>query len=103
VRIAPLTHTPGWPDAPGADLAPLLRPVLRALAGVVGTEALNIWLHRSEPRDRPYHWHLELVPRRGMLAGMELGAGVLSLFAEPEVLAAAISARLAAAGHGVDG
>ncbi len=96
VRIAPLAHTAGWPDFPGADIAPLMRPVLRALAEAVGTDALNVWLHRSRPDDRPYHWHLELVPRRGMLAGMELGAGVLSLFTEPAILAEAVRDRMGA-------
>jgi UDPglucose--hexose-1-phosphate uridylyltransferase len=98
VRIAPLVHTAAWSDAPGAALATLARQVLQALAAASGTDALNVWLHRSDAADGPFHWHLELVPRRGMLAGMELGAGVLSLFAEPGALAAEIRERLGASG-----
>lgn len=96
VRIAPAAHAPAWPDAPGTAVAPLLGPVMRALADVVGTDAFNLWLHRSTAQNVAYHWHLEVVPRRGMLAGMELGSGVLSLFSEPRALAAEVRERLAA-------
>jgi UDPglucose--hexose-1-phosphate uridylyltransferase len=55
----------------------LLAPALRLLAEMVrrlhaleGPVPLNAWLH-----DGP-HWHLELVPRLSVLAGLELGAGV---------------------------
>lgn len=95
VRIAPSVHAPAWPAAPGASLAPLLRPVMQALADVVGTDAFNLWLHRTTIEDPDYHWHLEVVPRRGMLAGMELGSGVLSLFSEPLALAARLREWLA--------
>jgi UDPglucose--hexose-1-phosphate uridylyltransferase len=94
VRIAPAVHTPAWPAAPGNDLARLVGPLMRALAVVVGTDATNCWLHRSGVDDSAFHWHFEIVPRRGMLAGMELGAGVLSLFSDPQALADAVRAAL---------
>jgi galactose-1-phosphate uridylyltransferase len=46
---------------------------------------LNAWLH-----DGP-HWHLELFPRTGRLAGLELGAGVYIDAVAPEATAAELA------------
>ena len=46
---------------------------------------LNAWLH-----DGP-HWHLELFPRTGRLAGLELGAGVYIDAVAPEAAAAELT------------
>jgi UDPglucose--hexose-1-phosphate uridylyltransferase len=79
------------PAAPEADgfRSRLLAPALRLLAEVVGRlhrlegpVPLNAWLH-----DGP-HWHLELLPRLGILAGLELGAGVYVNSLPPEEAAA---------------
>jgi UDPglucose--hexose-1-phosphate uridylyltransferase len=94
VRIAPVAHTAAWPTAPGAALGAFLGPLLRELAEVCATPALNLWLHHDPNGGDAYHWHLEIVPRRGMLAGMELGAGVLSIFTEPRLLAHTLRDRL---------
>ena len=40
--------------------------------------ALNLWLHAGG------HWHLEVVPRIGVLAGIELGAGYFVNTMAPE-------------------
>jgi UDPglucose--hexose-1-phosphate uridylyltransferase len=63
----------------------LLAPALRLLAELVrrlhdleGPVPLNAWLHDG-PR-----WHLELVPRLSVLAGLELGAGVYVNSLPPE-------------------
>lgn len=42
---------------------------LRRLHAAEGNVAVNVWLHA------PGHWHLEVVPRLTVLAGLELGAG----------------------------
>jgi UDPglucose--hexose-1-phosphate uridylyltransferase len=47
----------------------LLGDAIRRVHGAVGATPLNAWLHDSDD------WHLELVPRRSVLAGVELGAG----------------------------
>jgi UDPglucose--hexose-1-phosphate uridylyltransferase len=39
---------------------------------------LNLWLHASG------HWHIEVVPRFGVLAGIELGAGYFVNTLAPE-------------------
>jgi UDPglucose--hexose-1-phosphate uridylyltransferase len=64
----------------------LLAPALRLVVEVVrrlhrlegGPVPLNVWLHHGRS------WHLELVPRGGILAGLELGAGVYVNAVPPE-------------------
>jgi UDPglucose--hexose-1-phosphate uridylyltransferase len=47
----------------------LLGATVRRLHAVVGPLPLNAWLHDSAD------WHIELLPRLAILAGVELGAG----------------------------
>jgi UDPglucose--hexose-1-phosphate uridylyltransferase len=47
----------------------LLGATVRRLHAVVGPLPLNAWLHDSAD------WHIELLPRLALLAGVELGAG----------------------------
>ena len=47
----------------------LLGETVRRLHEVVGPLPLNAWLHDSAD------WHVEVLPRLGILAGVELGAG----------------------------
>ena len=53
----------------GAALA-LLGASVRRIRAVLGVVPLNAWLHDTE------HWHVEVLPRTSVLAGIELGAGV---------------------------
>ena len=79
VQIAPVE-----PEADGLRselLAPALRllaELVRRLHGLEGPVPLNAWLHEGA------HWHLELVPRLAILAGLELGAGVYVNSLPPE-------------------
>ena len=96
LRIAPVEHTPDW--AAGLDVAALGRTLpacARALGAAVGGGALNLWLHERGPggTDRR-HWHIDLLPRIGTLAGMELGAGVIAVAVAPEDTAARLRAAL---------
>ena len=71
--LAPIEH----PTGSGFD-SPFLPAVLGLLAKSLrhlhaaegGPVPINAWLH-----DGP-HWHLEVVPRLTILAGLELGAGI---------------------------
>jgi UDPglucose--hexose-1-phosphate uridylyltransferase len=67
-----------WEDDRLAVSLELLAEVLRRLRVQLGTLPWNAWLH-----DGP-HWHLELVPRLTVLAGIELGAGIYVNTMPPE-------------------
>jgi UDPglucose--hexose-1-phosphate uridylyltransferase len=81
--IAPTEH----PSATGFEselLAPalrLLRESLRRLHALEGPLPLNAWLHDTG------HWHLEVVPRLTVFAGIELGAGIYVNSVAPETAA----------------
>ncbi len=75
------------PDGLASDLLPaalgLLADTIRRLERVFGRRPpLNAWLHSGA------HWHLELVPRLTVLAGIELGAGIYVNAVPPEQAAA---------------
>lgn len=61
----------------GAALA-LLGHAAGRVHGVLGRVPLNAWLHDTE------HWHVEVLPRTTVLAGLELGAGVYLNAVPPE-------------------
>ncbi len=60
----------------------LLREAIRRLQAVEGAVPLNAWLHDTG------HWHVELLPRLSVLAGIELGAGIYVNALAPEEAAA---------------
>jgi UDPglucose--hexose-1-phosphate uridylyltransferase len=64
----------------------LLRDTIRRLRTVEGPLPWNAWLH-----DGPW-WHLEIVPRLTVLAGLELGAGIHVNVVDPEDAAATLRA-----------
>jgi UDPglucose--hexose-1-phosphate uridylyltransferase len=90
LRIAPARHRPDWGD--GLDPRALARELLRqamAIADLLGAEATNMWLHQRRPGGTArFHWHIDVVPRLGTLAGLELGAGVIAVASPPETTAA---------------
>ncbi len=59
-------------------LAQILHETLRKIETVLGTASYNYLFHAT-PFDnreaRHYHWHIEIVPRTGNLAGFEWGTG----------------------------
>lgn len=76
------------PQALGADMAEglrLLRNVVRRLRAVEGPVPWNAWLHHTLDR-----WHIELVPRLTVFAGIELGAGIYVNTLAPEDAARAL-------------
>jgi UDPglucose--hexose-1-phosphate uridylyltransferase len=69
--------------APGSqatieDALRLLRDLVARLRKAEGPVPWNAWLHRRGP------WHIELVPRLSVLAGLELGAGIYVNSLPPE-------------------
>ena len=83
--IAPLEHEPDGFESPllGHALS-LAAEGLRRLHAVEGPRPANLWLHNGT------HWHLEVLPRLTVLAGLELGAGVYVDPLPPEQAAAAL-------------
>jgi UDPglucose--hexose-1-phosphate uridylyltransferase len=84
--IAPTTRIDG--SAFESDLLEpalgLLAESLRRLHAIEGPVPLNAWLH-----DRG-HWHIEVLPRLTVFAGIELGAGIYVNSLAPEAAAAAL-------------
>jgi UDPglucose--hexose-1-phosphate uridylyltransferase len=78
VVIAPREHTDEPTEEGLVDAALLLRDAIRRLREVEGPVPLNAWLHTGG------HWHLELVPRLTVFAGLELGAGIYVNSLPPE-------------------
>jgi UDPglucose--hexose-1-phosphate uridylyltransferase len=81
--VAPVEHRAGGlEDALLADALALAVDGIRRLHAVEGPVPLNLWLHGGE------HWHIEVLPRLGYLAGIELGAGAYISPVAPEDAAA---------------
>jgi UDPglucose--hexose-1-phosphate uridylyltransferase len=68
------------PLLPGA--VALLAEAIRRLHGVEGAVPLNAWVHDTA------HWHIDVLPRLAVLAGIELGAGIYVNALPPEEAAA---------------
>jgi UDPglucose--hexose-1-phosphate uridylyltransferase len=84
--IAPL-EDPGGSAFESELLAPalgLVSEALRRLHALEGPAPVNAWLH-----DRG-HWHIEVLPRLTVFAGIELGAGIYVNSLAPETAAAAL-------------
>lgn len=81
--IAPADHAADpWSDPRLASALQLAAELVRRLHELEGPRPLNLWLHAAG------HWHLELLPRLSVLAGLELGAGVYVNALPPEDAAA---------------
>jgi UDPglucose--hexose-1-phosphate uridylyltransferase len=89
--IAPLAcEADGLASARLPQALALLGEAVAALRALEGPAPLNAWLHTS-PLDRERgHWHIELLPRLSVPAGLELGAGLLVNVLPPEDAAAAL-------------
>jgi UDPglucose--hexose-1-phosphate uridylyltransferase len=76
--LAPRQHASEPTKADLVDATLLLRDAIRRLRETEGPVPLNAWLHTGA------HWHLELVPRLTVFAGLELGAGIYVNSLPPE-------------------
>ena len=87
--IAPREHAAEPGEAELHDALVLLRRAIGALHDLEGPLPLNAWLHTGA------HWHVEIVPRLTVLAGLELGAGLYVNWLPPEEAAEALRALVA--------
>ena len=84
--VAPRAHEPASRAEGTTGALLLLRESIRRLRAVEGPVPWNAWLHAGG------HWHLEVVPRLTVFAGIELGAGIYVNTLAPENAAAALRA-----------
>jgi UDPglucose--hexose-1-phosphate uridylyltransferase len=83
--IAPRAHeTDAFTSEGLAGALELLRDGIRRLRAVEGPVPWNAWLHTGT------HWHVEVVPRLTVHAGIELGAGIYVNPLPPEQTATAL-------------
>ena len=84
--VAPAEHEGDpWTSPRLATALALAAEGLRRLHAVEGPRPANLWLHA------PGHWHLEVLPRLTVMAGLELGAGVYVNILAPEEAAARLA------------
>jgi len=83
--VAPAEHDGDpWTSDLLAPALQLAAEGLRRLHALEGPCPMNLWLHASG------HWHIEIVPRLTVLAGVELGAGYYVNPLPPETAAGAL-------------
>lgn len=80
-------------------LAAALHPWLQAVGHGLNRAPCNLWLHRVPAplldHGETFHWHFELQPRTGQLAGLELGGDMYINSVPAAVTAARLRAGLA--------
>lgn len=99
-------------QAEAGALATAMQQWLQAIGGGLDRPAFNLWLHRvpdalleagpaeagsseaGEPCQESFHWHFELQPRTGQLAGLELGGDMYINSVPADVTAARLRAGL---------
>lgn len=93
VRIATLAGGANIESATNGQIlgtAIALRDVLRALSRALDSPPYNVVVHNAAARphaaggEAPFHWWIEVVPRIGVVAGFEMGTGVLVNTVAPE-------------------
>jgi UDPglucose--hexose-1-phosphate uridylyltransferase len=80
--IAPRGHQADPEEEDLASALALLRRAVVAVRDQEGPIPLNAWFHTGA------HWHVEIVPRLTVFAGLELGAGLYVNWLPPEEAAA---------------
>jgi UDPglucose--hexose-1-phosphate uridylyltransferase len=79
--IAPKFHSCSFPlieEQPVTDLAYCLKETLMRLKEVLGGRSYNFVLHTAPlplKHTDSYHWHIEILPKIGRVAGFEWGSG----------------------------
>ncbi len=81
-----------------ASLAAAMHALFTAVAHGLGRPAFNLWLHRVP--HQAFHWHFELQPRTGQMAGLELGGDMYINSMPAAASVAKLRAGLAAARGG---
>ena len=89
--IVPKNHQPSFEkNLSLEELAEVMTGLLGRYKERLGDPPFNYWIHTYplHGESRPYHWHIEILPRLTMTGGLELGAGVWVNTVPPEDAAA---------------
>ena len=84
------------PEGNYASLARVLREALIRVDRELGDPPFNYIIHSSpfaESSERYYHWHLEILPKLGQVAGFEWGSGWYINMVPPEHAARTLAQR----------
>lgn len=89
LRMYPKTHDPYFELLTEEKLetaADALSTALRKLGAALDDPPFNFFIHTSPTADsmEHYHWHLEILPKTSIPAGLELGTGVDVTVIKPE-------------------
>ncbi len=91
LRIYPRQHTPEFAAAPEIQLRAVGEALLFALSRLkirLNDPDYNLFIHTA-PAKNPnlfshYHWHIEILPKTNVLAGFDLGTGIVINPVSPE-------------------
>ncbi len=65
--------------------AAIVKTVLARVGARLGDPPYNLYLHTAPFRSEgDYHWHFALLPKLSVIAGFELGSGIMINVADPE-------------------
>lgn len=90
MRIFPKKHEYAFENIDAGQrkhLADALSKVLKKIAKVLDAPSYNFFIHTAPTRPeyfKYYHWHIEVLPRTSIWAGVELGTGIEVTAVRPE-------------------
>ena len=90
IRVYPLKHASNFEEITFPEkesLADIMRSVFHKLNNSLNNPDYNFFIHTAPTkarRMRPYHWHLEILPRTNIWGGVELGTGTEVIKMPPE-------------------
>lgn len=91
IYVVPKAHRPGFAPAGEEELAAaarIVKSVLERLRDRLGDPPYNLYLHTAPfSEDGDYHWHISILPKLSIIAGFELGTGIMINIAEPDAAA----------------
>ena len=75
LRVIPRRPAPSF-EHDGEVGTAMIRTALEALAEVLGSPRLNLWVRTAPRGAEDFNWHVDIVPRLTVRAGFEMGTGV---------------------------
>ena len=87
LRVIPRRPAPSF-EHDGEVGTAMIRTALEALAEVLGSPRLNLWVRTAPRGAEDFNWHVDIVPRLTVRAGFEMGTGVEINIYPPERAAA---------------